>query len=113
MRSMVDRRSSTLICHIQKSSLQNGAHVAAEADWSYSGRMFESLYQSFEDRTDPSQGAVRIAALRAEFARLELDGFLVPRADQHQNEYVPACEERLAWLSGFTGSAGLALVIKD
>ena len=74
--------------------------------------MFESLYQSFEDRTDPSQGAIRIVALRAEFARFGLDGFLVPRADQHQNEYVAACEERLAWLSGFTGSAGLAIVLK-
>ncbi len=74
--------------------------------------MFESLYQSFEDRADPSQGAVRIAALRAEFARLGLDGFLVPRADQHQNEYVAACEERLGWLSGFTGSAGIAIVLK-
>jgi Xaa-Pro aminopeptidase len=74
--------------------------------------MFESLYQSFEDRADPSQGAIRIAALRAVFARLGLDGFLVPRADQHQNEYVAACEERLAWLSGFTGSAGLAIVLK-
>ncbi len=88
------------------------AHVAAEADWSYSGRMLESLYQSFEDRADPSRGAIGIAALRAEFARLGLDGFLVPRADQHQNEYVAACEERLAWLSGFTGSAGLAIVLK-
>jgi Xaa-Pro aminopeptidase len=74
--------------------------------------MLESLYQSFEDRADPSRGAIRIAALRAEFARLGLDGFLVPRADQHQNEYVAACEERLAWLSGFTGSAGLAIVLK-
>jgi Xaa-Pro aminopeptidase len=75
--------------------------------------MFESLYQSFEDRADPSQGAIRIAALRVELARLGLDGFLVARADQHQNEYVAPCEERLAWLSGFTGSAGLAIVIKD
>ncbi|MGQ0443728.1 MAG: aminopeptidase P family protein [Beijerinckiaceae bacterium] len=75
--------------------------------------MFESLYQSFEDRADPSQGAARIAALRNELARLGLDGFLVPRADQHQNEYVAACEERLAWLSGFTGSAGLAIVLKE
>ncbi|MGH6823194.1 MAG: aminopeptidase P family N-terminal domain-containing protein, partial [Methylocella sp.] len=74
--------------------------------------MFESLYQSFEDRAEPSQGAIRIAALRGEFARLGLDGFLVPRADPHQNEYVAACEERLAWLSGFTGSAGLAIVLK-
>jgi len=75
--------------------------------------MFESLYQSFEDQSDPSQSAARIAALRAELSRLGLDGFLVPRADQHQNEYVAACEERLAWLSGFTGSAGLAIVLKS
>jgi Xaa-Pro aminopeptidase len=74
--------------------------------------MFESLYQSFEDQADPSQGAMRIAALRAELARLGLDGFLVPRADEHQSEYVAACEERLAWLSGFAGSAGLAIVLK-
>ncbi len=45
--------------------------------------------------------------------RLGLDGFVVPRADRHQNEYVPASEERLAWLSGFTGSAGLAVVLQD
>lgn len=74
--------------------------------------MFESLYQSFEDQADPSQGAARIAALRGELARLGLDGFLVPRADQHQSEYVAASEERLAWLTGFTGSAGLAIVLK-
>jgi Xaa-Pro aminopeptidase len=75
--------------------------------------MFESFYQSFEARTDPSDGAPRIAALRAELARLGLDGFLVPRADEHQNEYVAPFAERLAWLSGFTGSAGLAIVLKD
>jgi Xaa-Pro aminopeptidase len=75
--------------------------------------MFESYYQSFEDQADSSQGAVRVAALRAELARLGLDGFLIPRADEHQDEYVPACEERLAWLSGFTGSAGLAIVLKE
>src|SRR5450631_3292194 len=74
--------------------------------------MFESLYQSFEDQADPSQGAIRVAALRAGLARLGLDGFLVPRADAHQSEYIAACEERLAWLSGFTGSAGLAIVLR-
>jgi Xaa-Pro aminopeptidase len=74
--------------------------------------MFESFYQSFEDQSDPSQAALRVAALRAGLARLGLDGFLVPRADQHQNEYVAPSEERLAWLSGFTGSAGLAIVLK-
>lgn len=75
--------------------------------------MFESLFQSFEDTSDPSQGADRIASLRAELARLGLDGFIVPRADKQQNEYVPASEERLAWLTGFTGSAGLAVVFRD
>jgi Xaa-Pro aminopeptidase len=75
--------------------------------------MFDSLYQSFEDQGDPSQGAARVAALRAELVRRGLDGFLVPRADEHQNEYVAPCAERLAWLSGFTGSAGLAIVLKE
>ena len=51
--------------------------------------------------------------MRGEIARHGIDGFIVPRADRHQNEYVPASEERLAWLSGFTGSAGLAIVLAD
>ena len=55
----------------------------------------------------------RLAALRAELLRRELDGLLVPRADEHLGEYVPACAERLAWLTGFTGSAGLAIVLAD
>jgi Xaa-Pro aminopeptidase len=46
-------------------------------------------------------------------ARRGLDGFLVPRADEHQGEYVPARAERLAWLTGFTGSAGNAAVLRD
>ena len=74
--------------------------------------MFESLYQSFQDSADPSKTAERIARLRADLDRLGLDGFLVPRADRQQNEYVPDSEERLAWLTGFTGSAGLAAVLK-
>jgi Xaa-Pro aminopeptidase len=49
--------------------------------------------------------------LRAELARLGLDGFIVPRADEHLGEYVPPGAERLAWLTGFTGSAGLAVVL--
>jgi Xaa-Pro aminopeptidase len=57
--------------------------------------------------------AERLAALRAELARLGLDGFLIPRADEHLGEYVPANAERLAWICGFTGSAGLAVVLAD
>jgi Xaa-Pro aminopeptidase len=75
--------------------------------------MFESLYQSFADAADASQSASRLAALRKELGRQGVSGFIVPRADRHQNENVAASEERLAWLTGFTGSAGLAIVLKD
>lgn len=70
-----------------------------------------SCYQSFDDKGDPSAGAARIARLRAELARRDLGGFVVPRADEHQSEYVPESAERLAWLTGFTGSAGTAVVL--
>ena len=56
----------------------------------YSAHMFESHFQSFDETSDRRESAARIAALRAELARLELDGFVVPRADRHQGEYVPA-----------------------
>ena len=54
-----------------------------------------------------------LADLRAELARRGLQGFIVPRADEHLGEYVPPGAERLAWLTGFTGSAGLAVVLAD
>ncbi len=57
--------------------------------------------------------ADRLASLRGELARHGVQGFLVPRADEHQGEYVPASAERLAWLTGFTGSAGLAVVLPE
>jgi Xaa-Pro aminopeptidase len=57
--------------------------------------------------------AERLAALRAELARRGVAGFIVPRADEHQGEYVPERAQRLAWLTGFTGSAGLAIVLAD
>jgi Xaa-Pro aminopeptidase len=75
--------------------------------------MFAARFQSFEDSGDRSACAPRVAALRAELARRGLEGFVVPRADRFQNEYVPACAERLAWLTGFAGSAGLAIVLAD
>src|SRR4029077_11559077 len=53
----------------------------------------------------------RLSAFREELARRKLTGFVIPRADQQQNEYVAPSEERLAWLTGFTGSAGLAVVL--
>lgn len=72
-----------------------------------------SPFQSFEDQSDAATCAPRLAALRAELARGNLDGFLVPRADEHQGEYVPKRAERLAWLSAFTGSAGAAVILRD
>jgi Xaa-Pro aminopeptidase len=57
--------------------------------------------------------AQRLATVRAALRRAGLDGFLVPRADEHQGEYVPPSAERLAFLTGFTGSAGLAIVLDD
>jgi Xaa-Pro aminopeptidase len=57
--------------------------------------------------------SARLAAVRKELASQKLDGFLIPRADEHQGEYVPKRAERLAWISSFTGSAGLAIVLKD
>ena len=54
-----------------------------------------------------------LTALREELRRQDLGGFIVPRADEHLGEYVSAAAERLAWLTGFTGSAGLAVVLAD
>ena len=59
-----------------------------------------------------AEGA-KLAALRLELSRVGVDGFIVPRADEHLGEYVPACAERLTWLTGFTGSAGIAVVLAD
>ena len=57
--------------------------------------------------------ADRLAALRAELDRLGVNGFIVPRNDEHNGEYVLARAERLAWLTGFTGSAGMAIVLAE
>ena len=75
--------------------------------------MHESRFQTFDEPADRAQGAARVASLREQLKRQELDGFVVPRADRHQGEYVPPSEERLAWLTGFSGSAGLAIVLAD
>ncbi|MCI4678617.1 aminopeptidase P family protein [Rhodoblastus acidophilus] len=75
--------------------------------------MFDSHFQTYEEAADPSLGAPRLKMLRARLKAMKLDGFLIPRADAHQNEYVAPCEERLAWLTGFTGSAGFAIVLAD
>lgn len=71
------------------------------------------MFQSFEVTARPEQGPPRLEGLRGEIAKAGLDGFLVPRADAHQGEYVAPHDERLAWLTGFTGSAGFCAVLQD
>lgn len=75
--------------------------------------MFEARFQSFDETANPAQGAPRLAALREKLKAEKLDGFLLPRADEHQNEYLPPATERLAWLTGFTGSFGFVIVLAD
>ncbi len=69
------------------------------------------MFQTFDDESDPTLGAGRIRRLREWLEAHDLDGFIVPRADEHQGEYVAAGSERLRWLTGFTGSAGVAIVL--
>ena len=71
------------------------------------------MFQSFEVTARPEQGPARLAALRTAMKAACVDGFLIPRADVHQGEYVAAHDERLAWLTGFTGSAGFCAALQD
>lgn len=71
------------------------------------------MFQAFEVTSRPEDGPARLAMLRQEIAREGLDGFLVPRADAHQGEYVAPCDARLAWLTGFGGSAGFCAALTD
>jgi Xaa-Pro aminopeptidase len=73
--------------------------------------MFEAHFQTFEEPEGGVALTARLSAFREELARRKLTGFVIPRADQQQNEYVAPSEERLAWLTGFTGSAGMAIVL--
>ena len=71
------------------------------------------MYQSFNAVSSPETGAARLAALRRALATEGLAGFIIPRADAHQGEYVAARDERLQWLTGFTGSAGFCVVLPE
>lgn len=68
------------------------------------------MYQVFDETGAPAESGERVKALLRELKQRQLKGFLVPHSDQHQNEFLPPSEERLAWLTGFTGSAGVAVV---
>jgi len=69
------------------------------------------MFQTFETTARPGQGPARLASLRGVLAEAGIDGFIVPRADAHQGEYVAPHDERLQWLTGFTGSAGFCIVL--
>lgn len=71
------------------------------------------MKQNFDVKGGPQVGRENLPKLRAELAKLSLDGFYVPHEDEFQNEYLPDANERLAWVSGFTGSFGSALILTD
>lgn len=79
----------------------------------YSRPMLQARFQTFDTREETDATAARLATLRAALTAQRLGGFILPRADRHQNEYVPPSEERLAWLTGFTGSAGVVLILPE
>ncbi|HVI33412.1 aminopeptidase P family protein [Phenylobacterium sp.] len=71
------------------------------------------MRQTFDETTDRSFGPRHVPLIRQAMAEQGLDGLLVPHEDEHQNEYLPAANDRLAWATGFTGSAGAAVILKD
>ncbi|WP_371169660.1 aminopeptidase P family protein [Aliiroseovarius sp. 2305UL8-7] len=70
------------------------------------------MFQTFDSSADPTRGPARLERLRRAMSMKGLDGFIVPRADAHQGEYVADCDARLAWLTGFSGSAGFCIALK-
>lgn len=71
------------------------------------------MRQTFDIKGGPQDGRAHLPLLRRELSRQGLDGFYVPHDDEYQNEYLPDANERLAWVSGFTGSFGSAFVFTD
>src|SRR5690349_24148990 len=71
------------------------------------------MFQTYDPPEPRQTGAERVEELRELLVKAGLDALLVPRADEHQGEYVPASAERLKWLTGFSGSAGLAAVGRE
>ena len=70
------------------------------------------MYQIFDDVSSPAASGERVKALQRELKSRRLKGFLVPHSDEHQDEFLAPPAERLAWLTGFTGSAGVAIVLE-
>lgn len=71
------------------------------------------MFQSFDEVSTPEVVPERLRALRRQIKSRKLRGFLVPHSDEHQDEFLPPSAERLRWLTGFTGSAGAAIVLEN
>ncbi len=71
------------------------------------------MFQHFDPVSDRGFAGKHLPLLRAEMKKLKIDGFIVPHDDEYQNEYIPAYAERLMWISGFSGSAGAAVILAD
>ena len=71
------------------------------------------MFQDFDATADRGYAQRHLPLLRAAMAEAGVDGYIIPHTDEYQNEYLPACAERLAWISGFTGSAGAAIVLSE
>ena len=70
------------------------------------------MHQSFDEHADPSFGPKHLPLIRQAMAAQGLDGLIVPHEDEHQNEYLPEANDRLAWATGFTGSALAAALFR-
>ena len=71
------------------------------------------MFQTFEPASDRSYAGLHLPLLRAEMDNARLDAYLIPHDDEYLNEYLPGHAERLLWASGFSGSAGFAIVMSD
>ena len=89
--------------------VQASPHLLATVRTHYIGGM----RQTFDETTDPSFGPKHLPLIRKAMAEQGLDALLVPHEDEHQNEYLPPANDRLGWATGFTGSAGAAVIFQD
>jgi len=71
------------------------------------------MFQTYAPVSDRNYASKYLPALRNAMAEQNLDGFLIPHDDEYQNEYIPEYAERLMWVSGFSGSAGFAIVLNN
>lgn len=71
------------------------------------------MYQTYDVRGGADQGRKAVPLIRQQLAAMNIDGLFVPHEDEWQNEYLPDCTERLSWATGFTGSAGAAIIMAN